>query len=165
MSWGDKHGALLDRMSIVHVETKNIRILDYVTGKILPESLMYAIVDIVRNRNVDTECRSNLSGRLKRHSCAIQRAALKLNITIEPHIADDIVLCGWSTALDMYGNMNRQQLYFYGGLDMLKPIKYLIRIIRETNEAMIYTAGKKDSIIRLCREGKLQPRKCRKYPY
>jgi len=49
---------------------------------------------------------------------------------------------------------------------MLKPIKYIVRrIIRPDGkvEEVYDIVGKKASIIKLCQEGKLHPRKCRKY--
>jgi len=46
---------------------------------------------------------------------------------------------------------------------MLKVIKTLIRIDKLTGEVIEYVAGKKASIIELCKKGKLHPRKCRKY--
>jgi len=46
---------------------------------------------------------------------------------------------------------------------VLKEIKYLIRRGLD-GRLIIDIVGKKDSIIKLCRAGKLKRRKCRKYP-
>jgi len=43
----------------------------------------------------------------------------------------------------------------------MKIVKYLVRIVGGKVEYDI--VGKKASIIELCKEGKLKPRKCRKY--
>ena len=106
-SWGDRYGALLDRMSVVHVEHKHIRILDYVTNRVLPESLMYAVIDVVKSRNIENNFKSSLSGRRKRHSIAIQRACKKIDIDVNPGLADEIVMFGWATTIDMHGSVEK----------------------------------------------------------
>ena len=52
-SWGDAHGAMLDRMTVIHVEQKQIRISDYVTDRVLPDTLMYAVLYATRKQSVD----------------------------------------------------------------------------------------------------------------
>ena len=104
--WGDTEGALLDRFAIIHVEHKPIRILDYVTYRVLPESIMYAVIQLVKRRRVEHECRSNLSGRQRRHSCAIQTACKKLNIDIDHDMADYAVTNGWMSMWETFGSMH-----------------------------------------------------------
>jgi len=49
----------------------------------------------------------------------------------------------------------------------MKVVKYIFRKVRNyatgTYEIHADIVGKKASIIKLCKEGKLHPRKCRKY--
>jgi len=103
-SWGDVYGALLDRMTIVHVERKQIRISDYVTGKVLPETLMYAVLHVTRRQNIDRNAlTSTLQGRRKRHSHAMQIATIRLIGENDPETADEVVKKGWATVMDEYG--------------------------------------------------------------
>jgi len=103
-SWGDVHGALLDRMTIVHVERKQIRISDYVTGKVLPETLMYAVLHVTRRQSIDKSAlTSRLQGRRKRHSYAVQVATIRLIGENDPETADEVVKRGWATVMDEYG--------------------------------------------------------------
>jgi len=44
---------------------------------------------------------------------------------------------------------------------MPKEVKHIVRVIGDVIKLDI--TGKKSSIIELCRDGKLTPRKCRKY--
>jgi hypothetical protein len=100
-SWGDVHGALLDRMTIIHVEHKQIRISDYVTDKVLPDTLMYAVLYVTRKQEVDkSTLTSKLQGRQKRHSLAIQTAMVKLLSGTNADFADLVVQKGWTTALE-----------------------------------------------------------------
>jgi hypothetical protein len=100
-SWGDVHGALLDRMTIIHVEQRQIRISDYVTEKVLPDTLMYAVLYVTRKQNVDkSTLTSKLQGRQKRHSLAIQTAMVKLLSGTNADFADLVVQKGWATALE-----------------------------------------------------------------
>jgi len=109
-SWGDANGAMIDRMTIVHVEREQIRISEYVTGKVLPETLMYAILTQVKNTRVDVNMfSSKLKGRQKRHSIAIQIAGFKLGAEVPPDLADEIVLNGWATTWERYGGAVEQQ--------------------------------------------------------
>jgi hypothetical protein len=104
--WGDAHGAMLDRMTIIHVERKQIRISDFVTNKVLPETLMYAVIHVTRKQAVDrTQFKSNLLGRQRRHSYAIQTAMVRLLTDADPQLADSIVLKGWATTMDELGIM------------------------------------------------------------
>jgi len=105
-SWGDMHGAMLDRMTVIHVENKPIRISDFVTNKVLPETLMYAVIYVTRRQAVDkSQLKSNLLGRQRRHSYAIQTAMVRLLTNADPQLADSIVLNGWATTMDELGIM------------------------------------------------------------
>jgi hypothetical protein len=103
-SWGDVHGALLDRMTVIHVERKQIRISDYVTNRVLPETLMYAVLHVTRRQSVDRSVlASRLQGRQRRHSYAIQVATTRLIGENDPETADEVVRKGWATVMDEYG--------------------------------------------------------------
>jgi hypothetical protein len=100
-SWGDVHGAMLDRMTVIHVEHKQIRISDYVTDKVLPDTLMYAVLYVTRKQSVDkSTLTSKLQGRQKRHSLAIQTAMVKLLSGTNSDFADLVVTKGWTSALE-----------------------------------------------------------------
>ena len=103
-SWGDMHGALIDRMTIIHVERKLTRISDHVTNKVLPETLMYAVLHVTKRQPVDRSVlTSKLSGRQKRHSFAIQMATIRLIGENDAETADEVVARGWATVLDELG--------------------------------------------------------------
>jgi len=107
VSWGDNYGALLDRITIVHVENQPIRISQYLTNKVLPETLMYAVLALVKNTKVDVNMfTSRLKGRQKRHSIAIQIAGFKLGAEVPPDMADEIVQYGWATVWEKYRGMD-----------------------------------------------------------
>jgi hypothetical protein len=110
VSWGDQHGALIDRVTVVHVENRLIRISQYLTSKVLPETLMYAILTLVKNTRVDINMfTSRLRGRQKRHSVAIQIAGFKLGAEVPPDMADEIVQYGWATLWERQGGAVEQQ--------------------------------------------------------
>jgi len=86
------------------VERKQIRISDYVTNKVLPETLMYAVLHVTRRQNIDRNTLvSRLQGRQKRHSYAIQVATIRLIGENDPETADEVVRKGWATVMDEYG--------------------------------------------------------------
>ncbi len=104
--WGDTGGALADRMTIVHVEDETIRISDYVEPTVLPETLMYAILWLVRKMPVDRQAiTSQLRGRGKRHSFAIQTALQRLGIEYSYRIVDEVVVNGWATVWKYRGGL------------------------------------------------------------
>jgi len=103
VSWGDNYGALIDRVAIVHVENKPIRISQYLTNHVLPETLMYAVLTSIKNTKVDANMfTSRLKGRQKRHSIAIQIAGFKLGAEVPPDMADEIVQYGWASTWEKY---------------------------------------------------------------
>ncbi|MEM2383251.1 MAG: BREX system Lon protease-like protein BrxL [Desulfurococcaceae archaeon] len=99
-TWGDSVGAISDRITLIDIDYSTPLISDYVTDKILPESVMLALVDLINKDAVSiSRPASSLSGRLKRHSemLYIALTAIGFETTIED--CDDIVLNGWRTWL------------------------------------------------------------------
>jgi hypothetical protein len=95
---------MLDRMTVIHVERKQIRISDYVTSRVLPETLMYAVLYVTRKQSIDKSAlTSRLQGRQRRHSYAVQVATARLVGENDPETADEVVKKGWATVMDEYG--------------------------------------------------------------
>ena len=110
VSWGDQHGALVDRVTVVHVENRLIRISQHLTNRVLPETLMYAVLTSIKNTKVDVNMfTSRLKGRQRRHSIAIQVAGFKLGAEVPPDVADEIVQVGWATTWERRGGAVEQQ--------------------------------------------------------
>jgi hypothetical protein len=107
VSWGDNYGALIDRVTIVHVEDKPIRISQHLTNRVLPEALMYAVLINVKGARADVNMfTSRLKGRQRRHSTAIQVAGFKLGAEVPPDMADEIVQYGWASTWERYKGMD-----------------------------------------------------------
>ena len=79
--------ALCDRLSIVDACFKQIRIMDYLTYRVLPDGIIRGIVQYLQ-RNVKRCNISHLSGRMKRHSDNVY-AILSTMMEMTPKFADD----------------------------------------------------------------------------
>ena len=79
--------ALCDRLSVVDACFKQIRIMDYLTNKVLPDGIIRGIVQYLQ-RNVKACNVSHLSGRMKRHANNVY-AILSTMMEMTPDFADD----------------------------------------------------------------------------
>jgi len=80
---------LADRLTWIDVCFKEIRIMDYVTYKVLPDSVIRGIVQIIQNDVKPCDV-SKLRGRLKRHSNNLY-AVLSQMIKVTPEMVDGFV--------------------------------------------------------------------------
>jgi len=80
---------LADRIAWIDVCFKDIRIMDYVTYKVLPDSVLRGIVQIIQ-RDVKPCDVSKLRGRLKRHANNLY-AVLSQIVKVSPEQVDGYV--------------------------------------------------------------------------
>ena len=104
ISWGvDSIG---DRIALAHIEEEKIRILDYVTYRILPPGMMIRYIEYLRSIDVSDRAKHDnigfLSGRYKRHAIKLVRALHKLGFDYTKLKVDLCVTNGWSECLDDY---------------------------------------------------------------
>jgi len=81
--------ALSDRIAIIDACYIQIRIMDYLTHKVLPDSVIRGIISILQSR-VQKANVSRLGGRLKRHADNVY-AILKTMMNVEPEYIDSLV--------------------------------------------------------------------------
>lgn len=81
--------ALCDRLSVVDACYKQIRIMDYLTFRVLPDAIIRGIVKYLQNSIKPCNI-SHLSGRLKRHSNSVY-GILSMMMEITPEFADGLV--------------------------------------------------------------------------
>ena len=79
--------ALCDRLSVVDACFKQIRIMDYLTYRVLPDGIIRGIIQYLQ-RNVKQCNISHLSGRMKRHANNVY-AILSTMMEMTPEFADD----------------------------------------------------------------------------
>ena len=96
-SWGDLVGAVADRIAVTDFVDEEIYISDYVSGKVLPESVMMALVDLVNKdvRKLSIPEPSALRGRLKRHAEMLYIALTALGLDVRMEWCDAIVVNGF----------------------------------------------------------------------
>jgi len=80
--------ALCDRLCCIDACYKQIRIMDYLTGKVLPDGVIRGIISIIQKQVVPCDI-SRLSGRIKRHSDNIY-AILSKMMEITPEFCDSL---------------------------------------------------------------------------
>jgi len=100
--WGDFVGALADRFTVIDFNYEEIYISDYVTGRVLPESVLTAMIEILNREVARTSLGSpsSLRGRLKRHSENLCIALKVLGHDVRTEWCDRIVEVGWSRFLE-----------------------------------------------------------------
>jgi len=82
--------ALADRLAVIDGCFREIRIMDYLTNKVLPHSIIRGIITLLQ-KDVKQQNDSKLKGRLKRHSDNVYAILKALHMNIEPSICDQIV--------------------------------------------------------------------------
>jgi hypothetical protein len=80
--------ALSDRLCCIDACFQQIRIMDYLSGTVLPDGVIRGIISIIQ-KQVKPCNNSKLSGRIKRHSDNIY-AILSKVMQIEPEFADQL---------------------------------------------------------------------------
>lgn len=99
MGWGDRTCALVDRVAICDVNRDYTYITDYLTNRMLPESVIRAVVELI-NKDVKVSDKSSLSGRLRRHANMVASALEALGFPYEDmRLIDEVVMYGWSDTL------------------------------------------------------------------
>lgn len=81
---------LCDRVSLIDVCTQEIPVTEYVTNKVLPDSVIRGIVKVVQG-NIKECDESSLKGRAKRHSNVILAALRALGFDPNPEDIDTLV--------------------------------------------------------------------------
>jgi len=97
--------ALSDRLCFIDACYIPIRILDYVTNKVLPDGVLRGIVSLIQKKAKPCDI-SKLSGRMKRHSNCIY-AILSQMMQIEPETADS--MASGFMDLDKYLKIPREE--------------------------------------------------------
>jgi len=97
--------ALSDRLCCIDACYISIRIMDYLTYKVLPDGVIRGMVSLIQKEAKPCEV-SQLSGRMKRHSNCIY-AILSQMMKIEPEIADQMA-SGYMD-LDKYLKIPREE--------------------------------------------------------
>lgn len=82
---------LADRLSLIDIKQKEVRITEYLTNKVLPDSILRGIIRIIQER-VKPCGSSRLKGRLRRHSLAIQSILTALQVEHKPDTVDSMVI-------------------------------------------------------------------------
>lgn len=97
LSWGDHVGAISDRLAVIDIDYDTPLISDYVEDKVLPESVLVAVRELINSRISEIGLpRSSLSGRMKRHSEMLYVALNLLGAETTVDETDQIVAYGWS---------------------------------------------------------------------
>jgi len=79
--------ALCDRLAVIDACFKEIRIMDYLTYKVLPDSVIRGIVAVLQSQVKPVNV-SKLKGRLKRHADNIYAVLSTMFKNIDPYIVD-----------------------------------------------------------------------------
>jgi len=82
--------ALADRIAVIDGCFREIRIMDYLSGTVLPHSVIRGIISTLQ-KDVKPCNISSLRGRLKRHADNVYAILKALQMNIEPQICDSIV--------------------------------------------------------------------------
>jgi len=81
--------ALCDRLALIDLCNVQIRIMDYLTNKVLPDSILRGIVSLLQKQVKPCNI-SNLKGRLKRHADNLY-AIINTMVKTKPEIVDKMV--------------------------------------------------------------------------
>jgi len=82
--------ALADRIAVIDGCFREIRVMDYLSGSVLPHSVIRGIISTLQSKVKNSNI-SSLRGRLKRHSDNVHSILTALGMDVSPMICDAIV--------------------------------------------------------------------------